>query len=429
MVSLIERFHSRGTAGDAYGTITSALKHDVSLLELIDEHDPLGIAFYIYAIIECNYISVETNELAEAGRLWAIEKLSGQTALSVYKDRDVSAVALLVYSMPGMMIGSGITPLSEFVRPFVEPNGSVFSSFFCSTLVALAIHRTEPSAKSPGAIREYVNQQLRDRYSIVTNDPKNLLLAFWWARDLEQHSLLNKLVLSAKDMVAEVQPNLDALVHASFVLLERAALVPRRERALVKRAVEKAISAIEASTAESLTPATALAYGRDAAAFPDARRRPDLEGKPRLSRILIAVGLMLQESYTKKAVTLLSLKARCLQVYRGLQGCLLSLGASWLIWTVGDRLGLPVNTKALLSSHNSQLFAKAFFVCFPMNLLFAAMLFAPAFIFYHFFVDLLVCGRPLDELDVLKRGWRSFKDYYWIEIALVLITTIAFAAL
>lgn len=427
MVSLAERFDLRSATGDAYRTITAAMKGDVSHLELIDEHDPLGIAFYIHAIIACNYISVETNELAEAGRRWAIEKLTGETALSVYKDRDMSAVALIVYSLPETRTDSGATKLAAFVEPFVDPDGGVFSSFFCSALVALALQRTEPRSASGNRISEHLNRQLCDRYSIVTNDAKNLLVAYWWARDSQQRPILDKLLRSAKEIIAQVQPNLDALVYASFVLLEEAATFTRKERNPIKLAVEKAMSAIRAQTAESLTPAVALAYGGDAAIFPDETRRSGLQGKPRLSRILIAIGLMLQQSYTQKSASLLSLKARWLQVYRGVQGCALSVGASWLVWLVGDKLSLPLEVKSLLTSHNGQLFAKAFFVCLPVDLIFFAFLFLPGFIFYRFFTDLIIYGRPLDEADVLSRGWALFKEHYWIEIALVLLTTIVYA--
>jgi len=403
------------------------MKDDVSHLELIDEHDPLGIAFYIHAIIACNYISVETNELAEAGRRWAVEKLTGDSSLSVYKDRDLSAIALIIYSFP--QSGGEETTLSTFVRSFIESDGGVLSSFFCSTLVALALQRTEPQSAAAIEIAEYLNRQLSDRYSVVTNDAKNLLVAYWWARDSQQRSLLDKLLLSAREIIAQIQPNLDALVYASFILLQEAASFTRKERAPIKPAVEKALSAIRAQTAESLTPAVALAYGGDAAIFPDESRRSGLPGKPRLSRILIAVGLMQQQSYTEKAASLLSLKARWLQVYRGAQGCVLALAASCLVWYVGDKVGLPLEFKSLLTSHNGQLFAKAFFLCLPLDLLFAALLFAPAFMFFQFFTDLIVHGRPVDEADVLNRGWKSFRDYYWIEIGVALIATVAYGSL
>lgn len=429
MVSLAERFDIRSASGDAYRTITAAMKGDVSHLELIDEHDPLGIAFYIHAIVTCNYISIETNELAEAGRRWAIEKLRDETPLSVYKDRDVSAIALIAYSFPTLGAELRGATFSTFVRPFIGPDGGVFSNFFCSTLVALALQRTEPQSAATIEIAEYVNRQLSDRYSLVTNDAKNLLVAYWWARDSQQRSQLDKLLLTTREIIAQVQPNLDALVYASFIMLQEAASFTRKERAPIKPAVEKALSAIRAHTAESLTPAVALAYGGDAAMFSDESRRAGLPGKPRLSRILIAVGLMQQQSYTEKSASLLSLKARCLQIYRGAQGCVLSLAASCFVWYIGDRVGLPLEFKSLLASHGGQLFAKAFFLCLPLDLFFAALLFAPAFMFFQFFTDLIVHGRPVDEADVLNRGWKSFKNYYWIEIGVALIATIAYATL
>ena len=111
---------------------------------------------------------------------------------------------------------------ADFVRPFIDPGGGVFSSFFCSALVGLALRHTNPTDEATRVVSDYLNQQLLNRYAVITNDAKNLLLAYWWARDFEQQSVVNKLNLSAREIIGDIQPNLDALVFASFILLEQA---------------------------------------------------------------------------------------------------------------------------------------------------------------------------------------------------------------
>jgi hypothetical protein len=409
------------TAGETCAAITSALKHDVSALELFDDHDPLGLAFYIHAIVECNYVSFETNELAEAGRLWAVEKLSGQSSLSVYKDRDVGAIALLLYTFRGLPSHGDATNFADFVRPFIDPAGGVFSSFFCSALVGLALRHTNPADNATSVVTEYLNRQLVDRYSVIANDEKNLLVAYWWARDSHQQSVLDKINLSAKDIVADVQPNLGALVFAAFILLEQAESFSRRERAPIKAAAENAISAIEAYTNESLSPTVALTYEEDLATLPDNSRRSGLEGKPRLSRILIAVGLMLQRSYLKKLPSLLSSKARGLQITRAVLFGIALLFLGWFIWWIADKAGLPGDAKTFLRSHNSLQMAKGI-VLFVANAALGTLLLVIAFWIWRFIVDLGILGRCQDELEVLRRGWGILAKNFWVVVALPVVT-------
>ena len=421
MVSLAGKLMPNAAVGETFAAITSALKHDVSVLELFDEHDPLGLAFYIYAIVECSYVSWETNELAEAGRLWALEKITGESALSVYKDRDVGAIALIIYTFRGLPNDPGAEKFADFVRPFIDPAGGVFSSFFSSALVGLALRHTNPADETTRVVNTYINQQLVDRYSIVANDAKNLLLAYWWARDSRNESLLQKLDLSARSIINEVQPNLDALVFASFILLDQVESFSRRERAPIKKAVENALSSIEAYTKSSLSPAVAQMYDRDAAMFPDESRRAGLEGKPRLSRILIAIGLMLQRSYLKKSASLLSSRARGLQISRAVVSTLVLFFLFWFVWWLADRAGFPKDAKTPFRSHDSWLMAKGILL-FLGNTVLGTILLVIAFWIWRFAMDLGVYGRCQDEWEVLRRGWPILAKNFWVAVTLPLIT-------
>jgi hypothetical protein len=259
------------------------------------------------------------------------------------------------------------------------------------------------------------------RYSVVANDIKNLLLAYWWARDSQQQSLLEKLNLSARDIIADVQPNLDALVFASFILLEQAESFSRSERVPIKAAVENAMSSIEAYSKESLSPAVALAYDRDAATFPDDSRRSGLQGKPRLSRILIAVGLMLQRSYLEKSASLLSSKARGLQMSRAALATVALFFLMWFVWWIADKAGFPRDAKMLLRSHDGWQMAQGILV-FVGNTVLGTVLLVIGFWIWRFVIDLAVRGRCRDELEVLRFGWGMLAKNFWIAVALPIIT-------
>jgi hypothetical protein len=425
VVSVTEKLPRSGV-NKTFSAITSALKQDVSVLELFDEHDPLGLAFYIYAIVESNYVSIETNELAEAGRLWALEKLTGTTSLSVYKDRDVAAIALIVYTFRHRPSDVGAAKLADFVRPFIDSIGSVFSNFFCSALVGLALRQTDATDDVTRAVTDYLDQQLSNCYSVVANDAKNILMAYWWARDTKQQAVLEKLNLSAKDIVADVQPSLDALVIASYVLLDQAELFSRKERRPIKAAVENALTAIEAYTHESLSPAVALAYDRDTATLPDELRRPGLEGKPRVSRILLAIALMLQRSYLQKSGSLLSSKERGLQISRAVLSATGLLLLLWFVFWLAERIGFPFDVKAALRSRNGIEILRGIGLI-AANTATATFMLVIIFWMWRFVFDLGVVGRCRDEWEVLSFGWDSLAKNFWIAIILPLLISVLVA--
>ena len=75
------------------------------------------------------------------------------------------------------------------------------------------------------------------------------------------------------------------------IVVVRIGNMARSERRVVKTAVERALLSIEEHTNESLSPLGTLQYGRDAATFVDEMQDYSSGHKPRLSRILISVGL------------------------------------------------------------------------------------------------------------------------------------------
>lgn len=419
------------TASEVEGvrlTLASAIKQDVSDLVIFDDHDPLGLAFYIRGILQSGYISSETNELAGAGRLWVNEKLENPELLSVYKDRDLNAVALLIYSFHKRGAGEiGDERFQNLISPFVDQRGAVCDSFFCSTLVCLALRIITPNSESLQSVSGFVNQELARNYPLVLNDPKNLVVAYWWAQESGQNSLKHKLLGSASDLVQKIQPTLDELIYGSFILLEEVGSISRSERRLVKNAVERALLSIEEYTNESLSPLGALHYGRDAATFVNEMEEYSSANKPRLSRILISVGLILQAAYRQKLPALLSGRARALQIYRAVPATAILLFLAWFVWWGGVRLGFPADAKTAFKSHDGWQIARGIgFLIGNSSLLTVET--SILFWIYHFIVDLGLIGRCQDEWDVLRKGWESYVTSFWALIILPIVIALLAAA-
>lgn len=422
MVSLIQQGITPSEVEAVRLTLASALKQDVSDLVIFDDHDPLGLAFYIQGIVQSGYVSSETNELAAAGRLWVNEKLEDPEHLSAYKDRDLNAVALMLYSFHKRGASeAGDGRFETLVNPFADQRGAVCDSFFCSTLVALALGVTNPASATLQSVRQFVDYQLNQNYGLVLNDPKNLVVAYWWAQESSQDSLKRKLLETAREVVQRLQPTLDELVYGSFILLEEAGTMARAERRLVKSAVERALLSIEEHTNESLSPLGALHYGRDAATFVDEMEGYSATHKPRLSRILISVGLILQAAYRQKLPALLSSRARGLQIARAALITAALLVAAGLVWWAAVSLGFPADAKTPLKSRDGGQIALGI-LFFLLDLLVIGVLFSIVFWACRFIVDLGIYGRCQDELEVLRLGWESFKANLWPSLAVPMLT-------
>jgi hypothetical protein len=143
MVSVSEKATSP-SQDDAWAAIAAALNQDASNLVTIDDHDPLGVAFYVHAITQCKFASHETNDLALAARSWVDDKLEG-TPLSTYKDRDIAAIGLFLYTFhPHGAQKETDSRFAGIVEPLIDSCGGIFSNFFTSVLVGLALRSTNP---------------------------------------------------------------------------------------------------------------------------------------------------------------------------------------------------------------------------------------------------------------------------------------------
>lgn len=84
-------------------------------------------------------------------------------------------------------------------------------------------------------------------------------------------------------------------------------------------------------------------------------------------------------------------------------------------------LGFPADAKTPLKSHDGGQIALGI-LFFLLDLLVIGVLFSIVFWAYRFIVDLGIYGRCQDELEVLRRGWESFKANLWPSLAVPMLT-------
>src|SRR4051812_11414519 len=97
MVSLIENKDPSDISYDWSAPLRAVVNTDILPLEAFDETDPLGFAFYTLYFLRTGVMTRANEKLPASARQWAEEKLASR-ALSPYKDRDLGALGLLVYS-------------------------------------------------------------------------------------------------------------------------------------------------------------------------------------------------------------------------------------------------------------------------------------------------------------------------------------------
>jgi hypothetical protein len=412
---------------DAWAAIAAALNRDASSLITIDDHDPLGIAFYVHAITECKFASHETNDLAIAARFWVDDKLKG-APLSTYKDRDIAAIGLLLYTF--QLHGAEKATDSSFagiVEPFVDSCGAIFCNFFTSLLVGLALQNTNPEADVTKRVVEYVDDELQRNWASIVNDPKNLVIAYWWGRETHQQAVVDSLLVNAKQIAAEIQPGMDSVVYASYVLLEEAEKMTRKERSTIRDMVEASLRAINNYTTEALTPTLVEFYGKDASTSQDTLETYGQETKPRLSRILISIGLIMQFSYSRKLAAFLSPTARALQLWRGAVCVIICLILVVMFYWLGRRVALPADTSFFLKSGKLPVVAKGMGLLLA-NLWFWSVVSLPLSFAFHFLNGLMIRGQFRDEVETVMHAWAYFKDHYreliLFPVAVTLLTSV-----
>jgi hypothetical protein len=195
---------------------------------------------------------------------------------------------------------------------------------------------------------------------------------------------------------------------------------------MVQSTVEAALRSITNYTTDALAPTLAAFYGQDASRSPNILETYGHETKPRLSRILIAIGLMTQFSYSQKLALLLSARARALQLYRGVVGLIICLLLVVVSYWLGSRVSLPVDIGPFLKSGKFWSIAQGVGLLLA-NLVFWSVVLLPLSFAYHLFFGLMIRGQFQDEAETIVHAWTSFKEHYRELILLPVVVTILVA--
>lgn len=414
---------------DTHNVIVNAIRNDFAgvasvtvgdcTLADVDDHDPLGLAFYTYAILETGYSNQELAFLPDTWRHWVEEKVTHGN-VSSYTDRDLAAIGLAVFALCEHRtcpdVNGRLAPLIE--RHF-SPDRGLFDNFLATVLVALGLSKLPAESDLYRQFAGCVDGLLKDHTAAIFNDPKNLVAAYMWAKHTQAEDLLPKLRQVCWDKASgdEILPR--DLVYVTFVLFEEIEKLSREQRAQVRQWVADSLRFIRAYSLEAGFPAEVLEeFGGDIAlAAPDVMRQYGYPVRPRLSRILLSLGHMIEQRYALKPYLLQTEEQRKRAWLRGLSYpsliLLIAVGVAYL----GKNLGFPLDVEAGFAT-------KEFL---PILLATLRMLANAAWMSLFIFVlvtagamvyRVLITAQDVDDYQAIKNALKQARGLLWIEIVL-----------
>jgi len=414
---------SQAMFDEIHNVIVSAICEDVQMVKDFDDHDPLGLAFYVHSLLRTGYTHLLLDSLPDAARFWVEEKVI-DGIVSPYLDRDLAAIGLITFSLCRYRTCPDIDDerLTSLTEPHFRDNKGLFGSFFSTVLVGLGLQARVPQSHLCERFSTYIDAQLRDHAHTIFNDPKNLFAAHLWAVETGATSILETLrhecamwALS-RDCLPREQ------VYLSYILLEEAGQMPRSKRPRIKQCVEDSLKFVHTQSVESVfAPDIVEQYSYDVASRPEMLEQYGHPARPRLSRIMLSIGLVLERHYSLSGRLLFSRQTWLESTLRGIAyGALLLAMASLVYWLSG-LAGIPFSLRTALVSKDLLAILGVFFVKLPVNLAWISvlvLLIISAFMFLH---QLSLTGRRSSELEVIA-DIREFVRANWpVEVVLAII--------
>jgi hypothetical protein len=411
MVSLIEKEHPSDISYDWSTPLRAVVNADIAPLETFDETDPLGFAFYSLYFLRTGVVTRANEKLPASARQWAEDKLASGK-LSPYRDRDLGALALLVYSFAeyGIPLHDD-AQLATLVATETYVDGLLFESYFLTSLIALGLSKTADgcpahfvAAIERGTVLE--SEQLQ-------NDPKALVAGFWCARAVHRTDLSDRLFTIAEDISRSGIDHLDARVCSAAVLVENL------ERLSVGRRLEVAKFAKEAIKSVGVE-----AVGDNSGEIILVEEENFLCER-HASKILISVGLLCRDTLEAKSALLLMRDARVAQWVRASVYSPICAGiAVAVVWTAGRvRSSHPIHEQLVAPSFATAALVLAILIAYTLLVgCFAGALFA----LFELLIGLGIRGKHKDEFAAFKAAWISVKTYYKLELLAALLVTVLF---
>ena len=402
-----------------FAGVTSVTVGDYTLAD-VDDSDPLGLAFYTYAILETDYRNQELAYLPDTWRHWVEEKVT-DGGVSAYTDRDLAAIGLATFALCEHRTCPDVNGrFAPLIEPHFLPARGLFDNFMATVLVALGLSRLPAEDALYRQFAKCIDAQLRDHDAAIFNDPKNIVAAYMWAKHTQAEDLLPKLTQlcfdRAKASADDILPR--DLVYTTYVLFEQIEKLPRNQREQVGQWVRDSLKFIRMYSSEAgISPEVVNEYGGDIAlAKPDVMRQYGYPVRPRLSRILLSLGHMMEQRYSLKPYLLQTGEQRKRAWLRGTSYPFLMLLIAAGVAYLGKKAGFPLDVRA---GFDTKEFLPIFLAVFK---LLANVAWMSAFIFVlvtalAMVYRVLITSQDVDDYQAINNALKQARDLLWLEIA------------
>lgn len=271
-------------------------------LLVFEREDPLGMAFYIFALLETDYISQEFTSKPEDWKYWLETRLENEIP-TPYVDTELSALGLIVYALSRKEeLPENISSFLTLVDEHFSETSGIYKNYLASVLVGLGVSRLTNNEKTLEKIENYIRNQLENSKKNIFNDPKNLVVTYLWSKETSNKQLSKSIRLEVFDRF-EKENYLDRdILYLAYILFEEIGTFNRKERREIKRFIEESLRFIRDYTLENKSHNSAAImseYGKDIAFEynEDVRDIYGYPSKPALSRILLSIGLLIEQKY------------------------------------------------------------------------------------------------------------------------------------
>lgn len=402
-----------------FASVTSVTVGDCTLAD-VDDHDPLGLAFYTYAVLQTNYRNQELAYLPDTWRHWVEEKVA-DGSVSSYTDRDLAAIGLATFALCEHRTCPDVNGrLAPLIEPHFIPDRRLFDNFLATVLVALGLSKLPAEDALYRQFAKCVDAHLRDHAAAIFNDPKNIVAAYMWAKHTQAEDLLPMLRQvsfdKAKASADDILPR--DLVYTTYVLFEQIEELPRDQRERVGQWVRDSLKFIRMYSSESGIPPEVLdEYGGDIAlAKPDVMREYGYPVRPRLSRILLSLGHMMEQRYALKPYLLQTGEQRKRAWLRGTSYPILMLMIAAGVAYIGKKAGFPLDVRG---GFDTKEFLPILLAVFK---LLANVAWMTAFIFVlvtalAMIYRVLITSQDVDDYQAIKNSLKQARGLLWLEIA------------
>lgn len=417
---------------EAHNVIVDAITSDVSTIENhtlfgstaadFDSHDSLGIAFYLYACLESDYINLELKSLPDVALFWAEDKVNNGD-IYPYIDKDLASIGLVSYALCKYRACPDIRErFTSLVEPHFDSNKGIFSNFLASVLVALGLRAISSQTSLLKKLEKYIDNQIKNNTHIVFNDPKNLVAAHLWAKELHLSDITNLLVRECMDRASKEDTFSRERVYYSYILLDNVNAIPRRQRHLVKEWIEESLNFIHTYSVESVFSPSSIVdeYSYDVMTKPEMMNHHGYSSRPRLSRIMLSIGLLIDRKYTLNAPDLFNTENQILRFVRGTlyPFFVLTIMAGFIYVT--RKAGLPLTLKTDIESNSFWAIVKATCLKLPVDIIYASILITLLMWAYFLFHYIALKGETKDEIEATKLTFTFLRENWHIEVMLAI---------